>query len=206
MHAANSILRRIYTMKGGADECREIYETWADAYERDTLEGMGYVAPAIGAETLAPLLPTDAVVLDAGCGTGLAGLELARRTKAIIDGVDLSKEMLAKAAEKGVYRNLDEADLTRPLAIGDNSYDAVICVGVFTNGHVGPDALEEMSRVAKPGAPLVFTVHQDVWDQGYAERLERLAANGQIRIQGIIDAPYHRKEGYRCRLCIVEAA
>jgi predicted TPR repeat methyltransferase len=206
MDAANPILRRIYSMKGGADECREIYETWAKTYERDTLEDMGYVGPAIAAETLAPLLPGNAVVLDAGCGTGLAGSELARRTDAVIDGVDISREMLSKAAQKSVYRTLGEADLTKPLAIDAGTYDAVICVGVFTNGHVGPKALDEMARVAKPGAPLVFTVHQDVWASGYAEQLERLAANGRVRVRRIIDAPYHEKEGYRCRLCVVEAA
>jgi predicted TPR repeat methyltransferase len=206
MDAANPILRRIYSMKGGADECREIYGTWAETYERDTLEDMGYVGPAIAAETLAPLLPENAVVLDAGCGTGLAGSELARRTEAVIDGVDISREMLSRAARKGVYRTLGEADLTQPLAIDTDSYDAVICVGVFTNGHVGPKALDEMARVAKPGAPLVFTVHQDVWASGYAEQLERLAANGRVRIHKIIDAPYHAKEGYRCRLCVAEAA
>lgn len=206
MNAASPILRRIYSMKGGADECREIYEAWAEAYEKDTLEGMGYVAPAIAAETLAPLLPKNAVVLDAGCGTGLAGSELARRAEAVIDGVDISEEMLARAAEKMIYRTLEEADLTRPLAIDSDSYDAVICVGVFTNGHVGPEALDEMARVAKPGAPLVFTVHQDVWAQGYGERLEHLAANGRVRVHRIVDAPYHQKEGYRCRLCVAEAA
>jgi predicted TPR repeat methyltransferase len=206
MDAANPILRRIYSMEGGADECREIYESWAEAYETDTLESMGYVGPAISAEILAPLLPKNAVVFDAGCGTGLAGSELARRTEAVIDGVDISREMLAKAAQKGVYRALEEADLTQPLAIDANSYDAVICVGVFTNGHVGPKTLDEMARVAKPGAPLVFTVHQDVWAHGYAERLERLAADGRVRVHRIIDAPYHQKEGYRCRLCVVQAA
>ncbi len=206
MDAANPILRRIYSMKGGAEECREIYESWAEGYERDMRENMGYVGPAIAAEALAPLLPQDAVVLDVGCGTGLVGSELARRTEAIIDGMDISQEMLAKAAQKGVYRTLEEADLTQPLAAKDNSYDAVICVGVFTNGHVGPEALDEMARVAKPGAPLVFTVHQDVWARGYAERLEHLAADGRLRIHGIFDAPYHQKEGFRCRLCVAEAA
>jgi predicted TPR repeat methyltransferase len=206
MDAANPILRRIYSMKGGTEECREIYESWAEGYEKDMRENMGYVGPAIAAEALAPLLPQDAVVLDVGCGTRLVGSELARRTGAIIDGMDISQEMLAKAAQKGVYRTLEEADLTQPLAVKDNSYDAVICVGVFTNGHVGPEALDEMARVAKPGAPLVFTVHQDVWTRGYAERLEHLAADGSLRVQGIFDAPYHQKEGFRCRLCVAESA
>jgi predicted TPR repeat methyltransferase len=206
MDVANPILRRIYSMKGGAEECREIYESWAEGYERDMRENMGYVGPAIAAETLAPLLPQDAIVLDVGCGTGLVGSELARRTEAVIDGMDISREMLAKAAQKGVYRTLEEADLTQPLAVEDNSYDAVICVGVFTNGHVGPEALDEMARVAKPGAPLVFTVHQDVWTRGYAERLEHLAADGRLRVQRIFDAPYHQKEGFRCRLCVAESA
>src|SRR5690554_2070664 len=104
MEIPNPILHRLYTMDGGADACREIYREWAEGYDRDTIEGMGYVAPALAAETLAPLLPEGAVVLDAGCGTGLAGAELARRGVSAIDGIDISPEMLTEARAKQVYR------------------------------------------------------------------------------------------------------
>jgi predicted TPR repeat methyltransferase len=207
MDTANPILRRLYTMDGGAEECRDIYRDWARAYDQDTVGGMGYVGPALAAETLAPLLPAGAVVLDAGCGTGLAGAELARLGVTTIDGIDISSEMLAEAAAKGVYRTLDEADLTQPLTIPSDAYDGVICVGVFTNGHVGPSAIAELARVAKPGAPLVFTVHEHAWDaEGYAASIAELAAAGITRTVRITEAPYHMKEGFSCRLCVLEAA
>jgi len=206
MDTANPILRRLYTMEGGAEECRSIYREWAQAYDRDTVGGMGYVAPALAAGTLAPLLSPGAEVLDAGCGTGLAGAELARLGVATIDGIDISSEMRAEAAAKGIYRNLDEGDLTQPLTITNDSYDGVICVGVFTNGHVGPAAIAELVRVAKPGAPVVFTVHEQAWDaEDYAERIADLSASGAARTAQITEAPYHTKEGFNCRLCVLEA-
>lgn len=207
MDTSNPILRRLYTMEGGADECRDIYRDWAKAYEQDTVGEMGYVAPALAAETLAPLLPRDAVVLDAGCGTGLAGAELARLGVTAIDGIDISSEMLAEAGAKGVYRELGETDMTRRLTIDNDAYDGVICVGVFTNGHVGPSAISELARITKPGAPIVFTVHEHAWAaENYADRIADLETAGFARTVRIAEAPYHTKEGFNCRLCVLEAA
>lgn len=75
----NEILDRIYSMKGEPAEVREAYKAWARSYDKDTVEGMGYIAPAVSADKLAEYLARDATILDAGCGTGLAGVELARR-------------------------------------------------------------------------------------------------------------------------------
>ena len=50
-------------------------------------------------------------VVDLGCGTGRTGRVAAPRVDAI-DGVDLTPEMLARAAARGVYRSLREGDVT----------------------------------------------------------------------------------------------
>ena len=57
--------------------------------------------------------------------------------------------MLEKAAEKGVYRKLIEADLTATLPLDDRSYAAVVSTGTFTLGHVGTEAMDEPD--ARPG-------------------------------------------------------
>lgn len=51
-----------------------------------------------------------ASLLDLGCGTGLCGAAFAGAA-ATIDGVDLSAKMVAKAAERGIYRRLEVAEL-----------------------------------------------------------------------------------------------
>lgn len=84
-------------------------------------------------------MPTDTPLLDAGCGTGLVGGELVQRGFSALDGVDLSHGMLNIARSKGIYRQLEIADITRPLPFDPGSYGAVVCVGTFTAGHVGPE-------------------------------------------------------------------
>src|SRR5690625_7058731 len=93
---------------------------------------MGYQAPTNSADRLSRLLPDQprAEVLDAGCGTGLVGQALAGYGFEAVDGLDLSTAMLDIVRDKGVYRDLDKADMTQALPAKDNSYDAVICVEI----------------------------------------------------------------------------
>ena len=77
-------------------------------------------------------------MLDAGCGTGRVGVELAATGwDGTLVGIDLSAGMLAVAAETARYERLVQASLTE-LPLEDGSVDAVIATGVFTHGHVGP--------------------------------------------------------------------
>ena len=43
-------------------------------------------------------------------------------------------------------------------------FDAVICAGTFTCGHVGPEALREMVRITKKGGYICFTVRKQEWE------------------------------------------
>lgn len=163
-----------------------------------------YVAPARAAQAVVNSLgntteSTDTLeILDAGCGTGLVGVELARllgastggaqSKKLVIDGIDLSPGMLAVARQTGVYRSLEPADLSKRLDnIADGTYDVVTCVGTLTQGHVGPGALKEFVRVAKGGGKgvVVATVRETVWDeQGYEGVVGELASEGRVEVLG----------------------
>ncbi|SDU48722.1 class I SAM-dependent methyltransferase [Stappia sp. ES.058] len=209
MEPENPLLKRAYALDGNATEIRSLYRDWAQSYDADTVDGMGYVAPEQAAEVLADRLDGAAMILDAGCGTGLVGEALSRQKTSgvMIDGIDLSAGMLERAAQKNVYRKLSEADLTKPLDLAKDSYDGVVSVGVFTSGHVGPLAMDELARIARPGAPVVVTVHEKVWGpDGYADHLKAMEAKGLVRVREIRDAAYHEKEGYSCKLCVLEAA
>lgn len=207
MDIKNPILQRIYALNGDIAQIKQTYGEWAEAYDKDTQDGMGYVAPYLAATALAERVDDGAEILDAGCGTGLVGAALQTHGLEKIDGTDISPEMLSKAEAKNAYRHLNVADLTGELDISTDRYDGVICVGVFTSGHVGPAAFEELARVAKPGAPIVATVHENVWTkEGYPEQLDRMDKAGAINIEQIVEAPYHENEGYHCRLCILRAA
>ena len=64
-------------------------------------------------------------VLDFGCGTGIVG-ELLDGKGATVDGADLSSEMLAVAARKGVYRDLIEGNVLDGLTVMDGTYAGVV--------------------------------------------------------------------------------
>ena len=97
-------------------------------------------------------------MLDLGCGTGAAGVRLRSHGFRVIDGVDISPEMLAIAATKGAYRRSIEADLERPLALPDADVHAAVSAGTFTAGHVGPAAVPGIVRVLRPGAIVAWVV------------------------------------------------
>jgi arsenite methyltransferase len=115
-------------------------------------------------------LPTDAYVLDAGCGTGAVLVELARRTPGgLAVGVDvwqielnepLGPEVpLSNAELEGVDEHVDvmTASVTA-LPFADGVFDAVSCTLVLRT-LPGPDArlaaIREAARVLAPGGRLV---------------------------------------------------
>ncbi|OAA71336.1 Methyltransferase type 11 [Cordyceps fumosorosea ARSEF 2679] len=163
------------------------YETWAATYDRD-VASEDYTAPALAAEYVARDLGSaqrlaSARILDAGCGTGLVGQQLARRGALRVDGVDLSPAMLAAARRTGAYAELKTADLSGPLELPTGSYDVLTCVGTLTQGHVGPGALDEMLRVVRKGGLLVVTVRESVWrENGYEEKVREILARGRARL------------------------
>jgi hypothetical protein len=62
--------------------------------------------PRAVADVARRLFEPNATVLDAGAGTGLLGVELARAGFRRLDALDMSNGMLEQAAAKGVYRDL----------------------------------------------------------------------------------------------------
>ena len=146
-----------YALKTPEDSV-QYYRDWARDYDRDFAGAMAYRSPAEVARVFAALGGTGPV-LDVGAGTGLVGQALAEAGIGPVDGLDISAEMLARAAEKQVYRSTITADLTQVLPLPDSAYSGIISAGTFTTGHVGPEAFGELLRVTRPGAVFAVTVH-----------------------------------------------
>ncbi|MFN6978469.1 MAG: class I SAM-dependent DNA methyltransferase [Gemmobacter sp.] len=151
-----------YALDGPA-AVRAYYADWAARYDGGFAAAHGYALPAAVAAAYAAAGGTGPV-LDVGAGTGLLAEALVRQGVGPVDGVDLSPEMLAQAAAKGVYRTLVEGDVTRPLPLADGQYAGVVSSGTFTAGHVGPAAIPVLMRLAAPGALFCLSVHERVWD------------------------------------------
>ncbi len=179
-------LREAYSVES-PDDNRALYAKWADTYESGFTVPRRYIYPRTAAELLCEGFSGSGPVLDVGCGTGLVGEQLRTLGVAPIDGVDISAEMLAQAraktaAEGGpVYRNTTEVDLTGPVDIASDTYGGIISTGTFTHGHVGPEGIPELLRIARPGACCVIGVNASIFEpDGFKDFFERYAAEGVI--------------------------
>jgi predicted TPR repeat methyltransferase len=158
----------------------DFYRKWAADYDHQMLNELGYTSPTKIAQQLSQHLPdTQSTVFDIGCGTGLTCVFLAAKGYTNLDGIDLSPDMVRVASERGIYRELLVGDVNQALERDDESYDAVISSGTFTHGHVGPEPLDEIFRILKPGGILACTIHQDLWAaMGFEEKLAAIVAMG----------------------------
>lgn len=169
------------------EDNRRLYRTWAETYESDFMASTNYIyhehVARIFIDGFGDL---GAPILDVGCGTGVVGEELRSLGVGVVDGIDISPEMLAVARSKSadgvaVYRDLIEADLTGKISIADGTYAGVISAGAFTHGHLGPGSLDELIRAACPGARFTLGINAAHFEQdGFAARFDRHSGDGQI--------------------------
>lgn len=132
-----------------------------NVYTKNTLAEVDFLI-----ETLE--VSPGARILDVGCGTGRHAVELARRGFAVT-GLDLSTEMLTRAAERagsaGVHVEWIHSDATR--FSFPASFDAAVCLceGAFGLLGLHDDPIEQplailrnIAHALKPGAKALFTV------------------------------------------------
>ena len=142
-----------------AGETVAAYREWASRDDDDVFRALGFTGSARIADLLASHVDErDGAILDLGCGTGAVGERLQLHGFGVIDGVDLSPEMLRVAAAKRCYRGLLEVDLERGLPFADGAYAAAVSAGTFTAGGVGPGAVAEVLRVLRPGAVVAWVI------------------------------------------------
>ena len=159
-------------------QLKQIYADWADAYDDDNDNKLQTVSQPTTVTMLQRHCNDRTIdILDVGCGTGLVGHHLRLAGFSHYDGCDISGEMMRHAAKRG-YRNLETITVGKPLPFADNQFDATLCVGVFTHGHLGPEGFDEMLRVSKPAGLICFTVNEGVWDNGFPQAISRLVQTG----------------------------
>jgi len=164
------------------EEQRAAYDDWAQTYEAE-LCAMGYRLPALIAAVFARYVPVDVgPILDAGCGGGIQSEPLALLGYGPFTGIDLSEGMLEVAKRKGIYSDLKQMALGGRLDFEDDTFAAVISSGTITPGHAPPEAFDDLTRVARRGALIVFSLRDDeTMDPAYADAIRRLETAGLWR-------------------------
>lgn len=108
-------------------------------------------------------------ILDVGTGTGVVALQAAQmiRSGGMVYGIDLSKEMLAKAEEKANNLNLNQRVRfsqmdAEALKFDNRKFDIVFSLFALLHFPNPLAALKEIYRVMRPGGRLVLAVGSGV--------------------------------------------
>jgi len=182
-------LQKAYNLSSPEDNV-DFYRGWAEDYDSDFARSMDYILPYQVATQFIKF-NGKGPVLDVGAGTGLLGIEISKRNKIEMHATDISEEMLLVAEKKGIYSKSIVGDLTKGLPILDNTYNGIVSSGTFTHGHVGPEALFEITRILSKGGLAVLSVNSEHWHSlGFDNVLEMLKETGlvanvtEVRIYG----------------------
>ena len=165
----------IYKLKT-TDEVMKYYDEWGDKdkYNKDMVD-WNYTGPKETAETFNKYEKNkDTLIFDAGCGTGLVGIELKKYSFKNFHGADLSQTLL-DTIPKDLYEKLVKVDLNKPIEVENNFYGGVMCVGTFTFGHVKPPALDEFIRITKNKGLICFTINEGIHEEyGFDKKIQKL--------------------------------
>ncbi len=180
----------------------EVYRDWAKKYDYDNDHVLGTVSQPKSVNLLSTRLKDKtAKIIDVGCGTGLVGEKLKAKDFIYFDGLDISKDMLSIAKSRG-YRNLFLGSLNKQLPVLDDAYDAAMCIGVFTHGHVSSDGFNELCRIVKPGGYVCFTINEGVFEEyGFKEMIAEFQLNKAWEVISLYKDDYMTLEnvkGYYC--------
>ena len=165
----------IYKLKTTEEEMR-YYDEWGekDKYNKDMVE-WNYTGPKETVDVIKKYSTNkDILIFDAGCGTGLVGLQLKKFGYKKFHGADLSQKLL-DTVPKNLYQKLMKVDLNQNINAKDNFYDLVMCVGTFTFGHVKPSALDEFVRITKKNGFICFTINEGIYKEyGFDKKIDKL--------------------------------
>ena len=195
----------LHTLKS-TDEVRDLYDDWSknDKYNQDMID-WEYSGPREVVSAFLPHASNKGIkILDAGCGSGLVGEELSKEGYSIIHGADIAGKLM-NAIPAGIYHELHNIDLNKPINFTDDFFDAVLCVGTFTFGHVKAKALSEFTRIVKSGGIIGFTINEGVFlDHGFKSELDHLVIQKKITQLDFYLSDYLSSKGVKAWLGIYQ--
>ena len=187
------------------EELLDVYKKWASIYDKDNYDLLGTVSQPNSVQIFHKyIVDKNQKIIDVGCGTGLVGLELQKLGYTNFDGIDISKDMIDIAIDRG-YKALFLGNLNDSLPIESDSYDAALCVGVFTHGHVGPGRLKELSRIVKSDGLVCFTINENVYESyGFDKVIQKLEVENVWKLLEFRKQDYMTKKNVKGFYCVAK--
>jgi predicted TPR repeat methyltransferase len=144
---------------------RQLFDDYAAKFDTSLVDKLAYRAPALLGAALDKALDRKQGqgqgldVLDAGCGTGLAGPVL-RPLAARLDGIDLSAAMVEKARQRGLYDGLEVGELVAGLKRHAGGYDLVVAADVLVYFGDLEEIMAATFQALRQGGIFAFTVER----------------------------------------------
>ncbi|MFL5176181.1 MAG: methyltransferase domain-containing protein [Microvirga sp.] len=167
---------------------RALFDDYAPRFDKHLIRNLAYRGPELIAAALRRACALRGRPfrfrrgLDLGCGTGLAARALEGRA-AMVEGVDLSPRMLAKARKTHLYDRLHEGDLVGFLAgCGEASADLLVAVDVFVYMASLAPAFRAARRVLARDGLFAFSVQAHDGD-GFALGEDGRHAHGEAYLR-----------------------
>lgn len=203
---SDGFLTKAYDTSDPAD-VRQLYDDWASSYEAEVAE-YGYATPGRCAAALAEFT-TDktAAILDFGCGTGLSGLALKLAGFIIIDGIDLSADMLKQAAQKNLYRSLSRIEPDTALLNTPGDYAAIAAIGVIGVGAAPISVFDTLMAALDRGGYLVMSLNDHALaDRAHEGKLNEWLDSGAARLLFVEHGPHLPGIDLKSKVYVIEKA
>ncbi len=133
------------------------FDRFAPDFDHKLVDLLGYDGPAHLCRLIRAVRPDFALMLDLGCGTGLAGADL-RTFGGTLVGVDLSGQMLAQAAARGLYADLIKSEALHYLETSPQRYDLVLAADVLIYFGVLEPLFAGVAARLAPGGLFAFSI------------------------------------------------
>ncbi|MDB5623525.1 MAG: methyltransferase [Devosia sp.] len=139
-----------------------LFDQYAPRFEMALVGKLGYQVPALLDGMIEQEMARLGIggfgeALDLGCGTGLMGERLRSKVERLV-GVDLSAAMVAEARRKGIYDELEKAELVQFLQRRPPEADLITAADVLIYCGALPPVLQAMVAALRPGGLLVFSL------------------------------------------------
>ena len=110
---------------------------------------------------------------------------------------------MLKLVPKDLYQKLELIDLNNPLKYVNNYFDAIICVGTFTYGHVKAHALDEFIRIVKQNGFICFSVNEGIYKKyKFDKKIQELESKNKLKILELKKLTYIVNKDVEAWFCV----
>lgn len=161
-----------------------LFDQYAPTFETSLVDRLDYRVPELLEAAVRRERSRFGEAADLGCGTGLMGARL-RPMVTRLDGFDISRAMLRKAAAKKIYDSLTRADL-QTLELPAASLDLVTAADVFMYLGALEGIVARVSGALRQGGVFGFSVEHHTGEAHFMLRPSRRYAHSQSYLVALL--------------------